>query len=141
MPAPHERRRLDRRGRSPDHRLPPPDVPDHDEGSCDPPERGAAPRESATRTASVARRAQAMTLRLYRALIRLLPREVRERDGEEMARTLADQIAGERAPAAVRRRALIRFPLVLALEWRDVLFAESPPSPVRSRGSRMESLS
>jgi predicted permease len=82
-----------------------------------------------------------MTLRLYRALIRLLPQEVRERDGEEMARTLADQIAGERAPAAVRWRALIRFPLVLALEWRDVLIAESPPAPARSRGGRMESLS
>jgi hypothetical protein len=37
-----------------------------------------------------------MTMRLYRALIRLLPRHVRERDGEEMTRALADQIAGAR---------------------------------------------
>jgi putative ABC transport system permease protein len=82
-----------------------------------------------------------MTLRLYRALIRLLPRRVRERDGEEMARALADQIAGARAPSAVRRRALIRFPLVLALEWRDALFAGRVPAPeVPSRGSRMESV-
>jgi predicted permease len=81
-----------------------------------------------------------MILRLYRALIRLLPREVRERDGEEMARALADQIAGERAPSAVRWRALIRFPRVLALEWRDALFAGRLPAPVPSRGSRMESV-
>jgi predicted permease len=82
-----------------------------------------------------------MTLRLYRALIRLLPRRVRERDGEEMARALADQIAGARAPAAVRWRALTRFPLVLALEWRDVLFAPRVSSPtVFSQGSRMESI-
>jgi predicted permease len=81
-----------------------------------------------------------MILRLYRALIRLLPREVRERDGEEMARALADQIAGARSPSAVRWRALIRFPLVLALEWRDVLFAGDLPAPVRSRGARMESV-
>jgi putative ABC transport system permease protein len=82
-----------------------------------------------------------MTLQLYRALIRLLPREVRERDGEEMTRALADQIAGARAPSAVRWRALIRFPLVLALEWRDVLLAGRVPAvPVPSRGSRMESV-
>src|SRR5215216_6200776 len=141
MSAPHERGRLDRRSRSPDGRRPPPDLPDHGKGSCDPPKRGAAPREPAARPASLARRPQAMTLRLYRALIRLLPRRVRERDGEEMARALADQIAGARAPSAVRRRALIRFPLVLALEWRDALFAgrvPAPPGP--SRGSRMESV-
>ena len=82
-----------------------------------------------------------MTLQLYRALIRLLPRRVRERDGEEMARTLADQITGARAPSAVRWRALSRFPLLLALEWRDALFAGRVPAPpVRSRGSRMESV-
>ncbi|MGH7467433.1 MAG: ADOP family duplicated permease [Longimicrobiales bacterium] len=82
-----------------------------------------------------------MTLLLYRALIRLLPRHVRERDGEEMTRALADQIAGARAPWAVRWRALIRFPLVLALEWRDVLFAGRVPAPpVSSRGSRMDSV-
>ena len=81
-----------------------------------------------------------MTLQLYRALIRLLPRQVRERDGEEMARTLADQIAGARAPWAVRWRALIRFPLVLALEWRDVFFAGPVPGPaVPARGNRMDS--
>ena len=57
-----------------------------------------------------------MTVRLYRALIRLLPRHVRERDGEEMAHALADQIADAHSPAAVRWRALSRFPLVLALE-------------------------
>ncbi|NOT08587.1 MAG: FtsX-like permease family protein, partial [Gemmatimonadales bacterium] len=82
-----------------------------------------------------------MTLQLYRALIRLLPRRVRERDGEEMIRALADQIAAARSPRAVQRRALIRFPLVLALEWRDDLFAGGVPAlPVPSRGSRMESL-
>jgi len=82
-----------------------------------------------------------MTLQLYRALIRLLPRRVRERDGEEMARAFADQIAGARAPSAVRWRALIRFPLVLALEWRDALFAGRVPAPrAPSRGSRMESV-
>jgi predicted permease len=82
-----------------------------------------------------------MTLQLYRALIRLLPRRVRERDGEEMARTLADQLAGARAPSAVRWRALSRFPLLLALEWRDALFAGRVPAPpVPSRGSRMESV-
>jgi predicted permease len=78
---------------------------------------------------------------LYRALIRLLPRHIRERDGEEMTRALADQIAGARSPGAVRWRALIRFPVVLALEWRDVLFMGrvlTPPRP--SRGSRMESV-
>jgi hypothetical protein len=81
-----------------------------------------------------------MTLRLYRALIRLLPREVRERDGEEMARALADRIAGAPVPSAVRWRALIRFPLVLALEWRDALLAGRVPAPpVPSRGGRMES--
>lgn len=86
-----------------------------------------------------------MTLRLYRALIRLLPRRVRERDGEEMSRALADQIAEARAPSAVRWRALIRFPMVLALEWRDAwrdaLFARRVPgAPALSRGSRMESI-
>jgi predicted permease len=82
-----------------------------------------------------------VTLHLYRALIRLLPRRVRERDGEEMVRALADQIAGTRAPSAVRWRALTRFPLVLALEWRDVLLAgRVPPPPVSSGASRMESL-
>src|SRR5688500_19401415 len=82
-----------------------------------------------------------MMLRLYRALIRLLPRRVRERDGEEMTRALADQIAGARAPSAVLWRALTRFPLVLVLEWRDVLFARRvTASPVRSRGNRMESV-
>ncbi|MDF2771837.1 MAG: permease [Geminicoccaceae bacterium] len=82
-----------------------------------------------------------MTLHLYRALIRLLPRRVRERDGEEMTRALADQIAGARAPSAVLWRALTRFPLVLVLEWRDVLFARHvPASTVRSRGNRMESV-
>ncbi len=82
-----------------------------------------------------------MTLRLYRALIRLLPRHVRERDGEEMMRALADQIAGARAPWVVRWRALSRFPLVLALEWRDVLLAgRVPEPPVASRGNRMESI-
>lgn len=82
-----------------------------------------------------------MMLQLYRALIRLLPRHVRERDSEEMTRALADQIADARAPAAVRWRALIRFPLVLALEWRDVLLAGpvwGPPLP--SRGPRMDSV-
>lgn len=83
-----------------------------------------------------------MTLQLYRALIRLLPRHVRERDGEEMARALADQIAGAGKPWAVRWRALIRFPLVLALEWRDVVLAgRVPASLAPSRGSRMESVS
>jgi hypothetical protein len=70
-----------------------------------------------------------MTMQLYRALIRLLPRRVRERDGEEMVRTLADQIAGASDPSAVRWRALIRFPLVLALEWRDALLAGRAPAP------------
>ena len=82
-----------------------------------------------------------MMLQLYRALIYLLPRHVRERDGEEMMRTLADQIAEARTPRAVRWRALIRFPLVLALEWRDVLFTGPIPLPsVPSRGNRMDSI-
>jgi predicted permease len=82
-----------------------------------------------------------VTVRLYRALIRLLPRHVREQDGREMARALDDQIAAARAPSAVLWRALIRFPMVLALEWRDVLFAgRVPAAPVPSRGSRMENI-
>jgi predicted permease len=82
-----------------------------------------------------------MTLRLYRALLRLLPRRVRERDAEEMARALADQIAGARAPAAVQWRALVRFPVVLALEWRDALFPGGVPAPpAPPRGSHMESI-
>ena len=82
-----------------------------------------------------------MILTLYRLLIRLLPRRVRERDAEEMTRALADQIADAPAPAAVRWRALTRFPLVLLLEWRDALLAgpiPAPPAP--SRGTRMDSL-
>ena len=82
-----------------------------------------------------------MILRLYRALVRLLPRHVRERDGDEMLRTLADQIADARDPSAVRRRALLRFPLVLALEWRDALVTPRvPSSPFASRASRMDTL-
>jgi predicted permease len=82
-----------------------------------------------------------VTLLLYRALIRLLPRDVRERDGEEMTRALGEQIADARSPWGVRWRALARFPLVLALEWRDALFAERVPAPpIPSRGGRMESL-
>jgi len=85
--------------------------------------------------------AQALTLRLYRALIRLLPRRVRERDGEEMACALADQIAGARTPSAVAWRALIRFPSVLALEWRDALFTgRGPASPLLPGGNRMEAV-
>src|ERR687896_132942 len=49
--------------------------------------------------------------------------------------------ADDRPPSAVRWRALIRFPFVLALEWRDALFAPGLPAPRPSRGSRMESLS
>ena len=77
---------------------------------------------------------------LYRALIRLLPRRVRERDGEEMTRALGDQLDAARAPWRVRWRALSRFPLVLALEWRDAVFAGGVPMPpMPPRGSRMES--
>ena len=82
-----------------------------------------------------------MTLGIYRALIRLLPRHIRERDGEEMVRVLAEQMAASRAPASVRWRALTRFPLVLALEWRDALLARTVPSaPPPSRGDRMDSI-
>jgi predicted permease len=77
-----------------------------------------------------------MTPRWYRALIRLLPRNIRERDGVEMARTLADQIAESPAPMRVRWRALRRFPLVLFLEWRDELLSNQ----TKPRGHVMESL-
>src|SRR5256885_7186568 len=141
MPAPHERGWLDRRTRSPHWRRATADIPDHGNWPGDSPKRSTAPREPAAWTSSLARRTQAMTLRLYRALIRLLPRRVRERDGDEMARTLADQIAAARAPSAVHWRALRRFPLLLALEWRDELFAgRIPAPPLPSRGSRMESV-
>src|SRR5438094_4578936 len=121
MSAPHERGGLARRSRSPDEQRPPPHVSDHSKRSRDSPKRSAAPGKPAARTASLACRTQAMILQLYRALIRLLPRRVRDRDGEEMARAFADQIAGAREPSAVRRRALLRFPGVLALEWPDAL--------------------
>ena len=82
-----------------------------------------------------------MTLWLYRALIRLLPRRVRERDAEEMSRAFADQLSGSSSPSAVRWRALIRFPRVLALEWRDALFAGPVPTAAISPGaSRMEAI-
>lgn len=82
-----------------------------------------------------------MTLRLYRALIRLLPRRVRERDGEEISRTLSDQLANSRDPRATTWRAIRRFPVVLALEWRDALLAGRIPAPLpTARGSHMEAL-
>ncbi|HEX3928578.1 MAG TPA: ADOP family duplicated permease [Gemmatimonadales bacterium] len=82
-----------------------------------------------------------MTLWLYRALVRLLPRRVREHDAEEMVRALADQIAAAPSPSAIRWRALRRFPRVLALEWRDALFAGPiPTAAVSPRGSRMDAI-
>ncbi len=82
-----------------------------------------------------------MTLWLYRALVRMLPRRVRERDADEMLLALADQIAGAPSPSTVRWRALIRFPRVLALEWRDALFMGPLPAAMISPGaSRMEAI-
>lgn len=70
-----------------------------------------------------------MILPLFRALLRLLPRRIRDRDGEEILRTFADQIAAAPAPGPVIGRALVRFPLLLVLEWRDTLFPHGLPSP------------
>ena len=82
-----------------------------------------------------------MTLWLYRVLLHLLPRRVRERDGDEMVAALADQIAAAAQPVAARWRALSRLPLVVALEWRDVLFAPRlPANPGPPRGSTMDSI-
>lgn len=82
-----------------------------------------------------------MTLWVYRALLRFLPRQVRERDGEEMMRTLAEQIAHAPRPAIVRWRALTRLPLVLGLEWRDALFASRlPGNPPPRRGGRVDAV-
>jgi hypothetical protein len=80
-----------------------------------------------------------MILRLYRALTRLLPRQVRERDAEDMVRALADQFADARSPMMVTVRALVRFPAVLALEWRDAVWPwRAPLYPPSSRGQGMD---
>ena len=80
-------------------------------------------------------------LRLYRALLHLLPRQVFDRDGSEMLRALADQMEGSERPRAVAWRALRRLPLVAVLEWYDVLFPRSVPAqPAPRRGGSMDSL-
>lgn len=82
-----------------------------------------------------------MMLHLYRALIRMLPHDVRERHGGEMLRTLQEQSLHAQHPMIVQWRAIRRFPLVLLLEWRDVIFAGSAPAlPPRPKDSPMESL-
>lgn len=80
-------------------------------------------------------------VRVYRALIALLPRSVRRLDGEEMLRTFEEQLAHAPNRRAAAWRALIRFPKALALEWRDVLIAGEVPTPLPiSRGSRMDAV-
>ncbi|HSA55356.1 MAG TPA: ADOP family duplicated permease [Gemmatimonadaceae bacterium] len=80
-------------------------------------------------------------LRAYRALIALLPRSVRLHDGDEMLRTLEEQLAHAPNRRAVAWRAFLRFPKVLALEWRDVLVSGGIPAPLPvSRGSHMDAV-
>lgn len=78
-------------------------------------------------------------LHAYRALIGLLPRSVQLRDGDEMLRTFEEQLADALNRRAVARRAFVRFPIALALEWRDVLLSREIPTPSpRPRGSHMD---
>jgi putative ABC transport system permease protein len=56
---------------------------------------------------------------LYRQLVQLLPRSVRDRDGDEMLHTFADQMHNAPRGLAVSWRAFSRMPAVLVLEWRD----------------------
>jgi hypothetical protein len=79
--------------------------------------------------------------RFYRLLTRLLPRDVHERHGEEMLRTLEEQVARAPNRGAVLWRAFRRFPGVLVLEWRDALMEDSQPQPAHSRGSVIDSAS
>ena len=80
-------------------------------------------------------------VRLYRCLIRLLPRHVREHDGQEIVWTLEDQIAQANRPAAVIWRAYRRFPFALALEWRDALIHGAVPTTTkRVKGSTVDAI-
>jgi predicted permease len=65
-----------------------------------------------------------LAARAYRALLRMLPRSVRERDGEEIVRTFAQMWTVERTPVnrlRVLAKAFVRLPAVAAAEWRDHL--------------------
>jgi putative ABC transport system permease protein len=80
-------------------------------------------------------------LRFYRALITLLPKSVRRRDGDEILQTFGEQLthASNRHPVAWR--AFIRFPQLLALEWRDVLVSGEIPTPLPApRGTLMDAV-
>jgi hypothetical protein len=80
-------------------------------------------------------------LRTYRALIGLLPGSIRVRDGDEMLRTFEEQLAHASNRGAVAWRAFSRFPIALALEWRDVLLSGEIPTPSpRARGSHMDAV-
>lgn len=75
-------------------------------------------------------------VRAYGALIGLLPRSVRTRDGAEMLRTFGEQLDDAPNRHAVAWRAFVRFPIALLLEWRDVFVANeiptASPPPTRS---------
>src|SRR5688572_30745126 len=62
-------------------------------------------------------------VRLYRALLVLLPRRVRAQDGDEIASTFAQlwAAADGRGRRRLLRRALVGFAWVLVLEWWDSL--------------------
>ncbi len=67
---------------------------------------------------------EAAAVRAYRALVRLLPRPVRARDGEEMVATFAAMWAGASRTSERARclwRSFGRLPMVALAEWYDHL--------------------
>jgi putative ABC transport system permease protein len=79
--------------------------------------------------------------RAYRAMIGLLPAGVRRLDGAEMLATFEEQLAQSSNRRAAAWRAFVRFPRVLALEWRDVLVSGGVPTPPpQPRGTLMDAV-
>ena len=79
--------------------------------------------------------------RAYRAMIGLLPAGVRRLDGAEMLATFEEQLAQSSNRRAAAWRAFVRFPRVLALEWRDVLVSGGVPTPPpQPRGTLMDAI-
>jgi putative ABC transport system permease protein len=80
-------------------------------------------------------------LRAYRALVALLPRSVRQQDGDAMLDTFRDHLDHASNRHAVAWRAMFRFPRVLALEWRDVVARGVNPEPAPpAKGNSMDTL-
>jgi predicted permease len=79
-------------------------------------------------------------VRAYRALVRLLPGAVRDRDGEEMVATFAALLASAGSSWA-RAGCLVRsfgwLPWVAAAEWRDHLRGGGWPTGSIGRGARV----